>query len=93
MRPRDPSWLRRWWPWFTALAAGLLVVGFGAPETVGVWHPGVGGTYTESLQGWLGTDDGDVTLRWAVLAGGLWAFAIWFPPHLLGWWPWERGRE
>jgi hypothetical protein len=90
---RDPSWLRRWWPLFTALAGMLLLVGFGAPETVAIWHPGEGGTYTESIQDWLGVGEGQTTVGWVVLTVLLAGFAVWFPLHLKGnILPWEKRR-
>lgn len=93
MTRADPSWLRRWWPLFTALAALVLVVGFGGPETVAVADSGIGGTYTEWIQDALGTADGDATWGWWVLTGGLVLFTVWFPVHLRNGWPWERKAD
>ncbi len=90
---RDPQWLRRWWPMFTVLAALLLVVGFGGPEGVALIDPGVGGTYSEWWRDVLGTQNGDVTPGWVILTVILLGFAVWFPGHLLRWWPWERPRR
>jgi hypothetical protein len=90
---QDPGWLRRWWPMFTALAGLMLVCGFGAPEAVAVWNPGVGGTYTESIQDWLGVGQGQTTVGWVVLTALLAGFAIWFPVHLRNGWPWERAQS
>jgi hypothetical protein len=90
---RDPGWLRRWWIAWTVLAGVLLLVGFGVPEVIAIADPGQGGTYTESLQEWLGTTDGGAGWGWWALAAVLVGFVAWFLPHLRGWWPWERRRE
>lgn len=91
MSDRDPGWLRTHWRAFTALAALLLLVGFGVPEAVAIVHPGVGGTYSEVLRSWLGTEDGGAGWGWWALTAVLVTFAVWFPVHLRRWWPWERG--
>ena len=93
MSRQDPGWLRAHWRAFTVLAALLLVVGFGVPEAIAIVHPGEGGTYSEVLRGWLGTEDGGAGWGWWLLTAILAGFAVWFPIHLRSWWPWERPRE
>lgn len=83
---RDPGWLRRWWPLYATLA----VLAFAVPETVAIVAPGEGGTLTEATQDWLGTGGGQVTAGWVAMTVLVAGFAVWWPGHLLGWWPWER---
>lgn len=87
---RDPGWLRRWWLFYTVLIA----LAFAVPETVGIISSGEGGTFTESIQGWLGTGDGAVSVGWVTLTVLLVGFVVWFPLHIKGGvWPWEKRRE
>lgn len=90
MTKRDPGWLRTYWKWFTATLLAVFVVGFGIPEIVGIANPGVGGTYTESIQDWTGIPEGAVTGGWIGITMLLAGLAVWFPVHLQGWWPWEK---
>jgi len=88
--PRDPGWLRRWWPFYLVLGA----LAFAVPETVALASPGDGGTLSEMTREWLGIspDGTGGTIGWAVLTVALAGFAIWFPVHLRkGWW-WERPK-
>lgn len=85
----DPRWLRTWfWPaWLTVLA-----VSFAVAETWALVHPGRGGTMSERKREWLGIHgkDKDIRVGWAVMTVALAVFAVWYPVHLMEWWPWER---
>lgn len=89
MSRQDPGWLRRWWPFYVALA----VLAFAVPEAVALATPGDGGTLSEMTREWLGTSEGGVTAAWVALTVVLVGFAVWFPLHLRRWWPWERPRD
>lgn len=83
---RDPSWLRRYWPGFLALAA----LAFAAPETIAITSDGTGGTLSEWTRDQLGTSSGALTAGWWAVTAGLAVFTVWFSGHLVKFWPWER---
>src|SRR5690606_3466383 len=89
MTRRDPGWLRRWWPLWLVVVA----LGFAVPETVALVSNGEGGTLSEMTREWLGVGDGQITVGWVVMTVAMAGFAVWFPAHLLRWWPWERPRD
>lgn len=91
MSRQDPGWLRRWWPFYVALA----LLAFAVPEAVALASPGDGGTLSEMTREWLGInpDGTGGTIGWIAMTTVVAGFALWWAGHLRKWWPWERPRD
>lgn len=86
---RDPGWFRLYWPLLLLVGVPAL---FGVPQGLALWFPGAGGTASEWTRDVLGVAGGAPGARFWVFLTCWIALALWFPLHLLRWWPWERRR-
>lgn len=86
-RQDDPGWARWYWPAFLIITA----LGFAVPEAVAIASPRKADTLSERMRAWLGIEPSRKRRRWAwsALTLVLVVFTIWFPAHLMQWWPWE----